>query len=177
VTKAERQKVKAVNFGLIYGMGPATLVEYAKMNYGVDLPFATARDWHRRFFKYYVGIKGWHISIPDHPIETRTLLGRRRLDVKHFTDKCNSPVQGSGADALKIALGDLWRQRHALGGLAPVIAAHDEIVVQCPIAEAQAAKELLSTVMLRAMKRVLTAVEPVVEVDAYHDWGVTPLAA
>ena len=64
--------------------------------------------YRRRFFETYPGLKRWH----DHErrawqrgeTETRTLTGRRRMDVERLTDRLNAPVQGTAADGLKLAL-------------------------------------------------------------------------
>jgi DNA polymerase-1 len=175
VTKAERQMAKPVNFGLIYSMGPAGLSQSAKESYGLDLPLALAKTWRRKFFRYYWGLKRWHDSIPDGAIATRTVLGRRRLAVSVFGEKANTPVQGSGADALKIALGMLWRRRHLIPRARLILASHDELVLECPQDDAPAARALLAAIMRESMARILTAVPPVVECAVFRDWGVTPV--
>ena len=48
-----------------------------------------------------------------------------------FTEQLNSPVQGTGADILKLALGRLWADRHSAPGATPVLVVHDEVVVEC----------------------------------------------
>jgi DNA polymerase-1 len=63
-------------------------------------------------------------------IETRTLAGRRRPGVVRFSEKLNIPVQGTGADGLKLGLALLWERRHECPGAYPVLAVHDEIVVE-----------------------------------------------
>jgi DNA polymerase-1 len=176
VTKHERQRAKAVNFGLIYGMGAARLVQYAHESYGVVLSLAEAAQWRKRFFAHYTGFRCWHRERPKGSVETRTILGRRRLDVAQFTEKCNSPVQGSGSDGLKLALALLWQRRHEIPSAVPVACSHDEVLLECNADDAEAVQAVLSDVMREGMSQVLTAVEPVVEAGAFADWGVTPLA-
>src|SRR5262249_4486524 len=112
VTDDQRQLAKAVNFGLLYGMGARTLQVYARQNYSVDLTPQEAQHYRERFFVAYPGLRQWHreTAAAQHT-ETRTLVGRRRLDVKAFTKRLNSPVQGSGADGLKWAMARLFAHR------------------------------------------------------------------
>src|SRR5262249_26688529 len=56
VTKQHRQLAKALNFGLLYGMGAAGFQRYAKSNYGVDLTEEQARQYRSAFFAAYPGL-------------------------------------------------------------------------------------------------------------------------
>src|SRR5262249_45030351 len=80
VTTGERQAAKAVNFGLIYAMGPESLRAYAQQSYGVTLTLEQARTFHQRFFEAYAGVAQWQQRIREAmPVmESRTLSGRRR---------------------------------------------------------------------------------------------------
>ena len=60
VTKADRQLAKAVNFGLLYGMGSKAFRVYARSNYGVDLTEAEAGQYRAAFFAAYPGLRAWH---------------------------------------------------------------------------------------------------------------------
>jgi DNA polymerase I-like protein with 3'-5' exonuclease and polymerase domains len=95
VTKADRQLAKCLNFGLLYGMGARGLADYARANYGLSLTPAQAAVHRARFFQTYPGLRGWHRSVGDGSVETSTLTGRRRLAVTKFTEKLNTPVQGT----------------------------------------------------------------------------------
>lgn len=105
-----------------------------------------------------------------------TLMGRKRR-TSRFTEKLNTPVQGSGADELKLALGLLYERRHEVPGAFPVLAVHDEVVVEAPAERAEEALAWVRGVMVEAMERVMArAPLPVpVEVEAgvYQDWGFT----
>lgn len=57
VTKADRQAAKALNFGLIYGMGAETLRQHAANGYGVHLTEEEARRFRAAFFSAYPGIR------------------------------------------------------------------------------------------------------------------------
>src|SRR5262249_57663497 len=89
-----------------------------------------------RFFAAYRGLRRWHNGQPRGAVDTRTLAGRIRRNVERFTWKVNTPVQGSGTDGLKLALGRLWRHRHEAPTARLVNVVHDEIVAECPAEDA-----------------------------------------
>jgi len=169
--KSARQLAKAVNFGLLYGMGAATLRGYARHSYGVEMTEIQAADHRRKWFRLYKGISAWHRSQSEGAIETRTLAGRRRKDVSWFTQKLNSPVQGTGADGLKRALALLWERRHECPGAVPVIACHDEIVVECDAAQAPAAEAWLRQAMLDGMAPLIHPVPVEIETQIGPSWA------
>src|SRR5262249_23558983 len=137
VRPEDRQAAKALNFGLLYGMGATTLREHAPQNYGIQLPPPEAERFHQPVFETRGGLRGWTREQPRGTVETRTLAGRRRLGVERFTEKLNSPVQGTGADGLKAALALLWETRDRCPSAAPVLCVHDEIVLECDAADAE----------------------------------------
>jgi DNA polymerase-1 len=171
VTPEDRQAAKALNFGLIYGMGADTLREHAASGYGVHLTPQQAAQFRERFFGTYPGLRRWHRNQRDGAVDTRTLAGRRRIGVGRFTEKLNTPVQGSGADGLKAALALLWETRHACPSAVPVLCVHDEIVLECDEAEAERARDWLVACMEQGMQSVLTQVPVVVEAKVIRDWS------
>jgi DNA polymerase-1 len=171
VSKSQRQLAKAVNFGLLYGMGAKGFQVYARSNYGVEMTVDEATSYRSAFFEAYPGLKRWHRSQPDGEVETRTLTGRRRLGVNRFTEKLNTPVQGTGADGLKLALALLWERRGDCPAAVPVLAVHDEIVVEADRDQAEAAAAWLKTAMLDAMAPLIDPVPVEVEVKVSHTWG------
>jgi hypothetical protein len=174
VTKADRQLAKAVNFGLLYGMGARGFCRYARTNYGVELTEAQAKTYRRAFFAAYPALKRWHSKVGGtghRPIATRTLAGRRCLAVERFTEKLNLGVQGTGADGLKAALALLWERRAECLGAVPVVAVHDEIVIECDAAQAAAAVAWLRQAMLDGMAPLAHPVPVEVEVSVAPTWG------
>jgi DNA polymerase-1 len=172
VTKQHRQLAKALNFGLLYGMGAARFREYARTNYGVELTLDQAKKYRNSFFRLYPGLARWHRRAGgDDSVATRTLVGRRRLAVKRFTEKLNTPVQGTGADGLKMALALLWERRSECPGAFPVLVVHDEIVVECDEAQAEAASAWLRRAMLEGMAPLIDPVPVEVEVKVGRTWG------
>jgi DNA polymerase-1 len=112
-------------------MGAKALAAYAASNFGVALTEAEAATHRDAFFRTYPGLRDWHRSVPNGTLQTRTLAGRRRVGVSAFTEKLNTPTQGTGADGLKRALALLWERRTACPDTFPVLLVHDEIVVEC----------------------------------------------
>jgi DNA polymerase-1 len=171
VSSEDRQAAKALNFGLIYGMGADTLREHAASGYGVHLTPQQAVQFRERFFGTYPGLRRWHRSQREGAVDTRTLAGRRRIGVGRFTEKLNAPVQGSGADGLKAALALLWETRHECPSAVPVLCVHDEVVLECDATEAEHARDWLVACMVQGMQSVLTQVPVVVEAKVICDWS------
>jgi len=180
ISKDDRELAKAVNFGLLYGMGVIGLQSYALKSYGIEMSPKEATLYRRRFFQTYPGIKRWHDDERRAWLrgdaETRTLTGRRRKDVERLTDRLNAPVQGTGADGLKLALALLWDRRDECPGAVPVLVCHDEVVVECDAEKAADAKVWLEKAMIEGMETVLNGTDEVdvpVEAEARiaRGWG------
>src|SRR5262249_20271464 len=148
----------------LYGMGAKGFRVYARSNYGVELSLDEAERYRRAFFDAYPGLRRWHRSMPEGETETRTLAGRRRAGVRRVTEKLNTPVQGTGADGLKEALALLWERRAEVPGAFPVLAVHDEIVIECGIDQADQVAAWLKQAMLDGMAPMVEPVPVEVEV-------------
>ncbi len=98
-------------------------------------------------------------------------MGRRRLGVERFTEKLNTPVQGTGADVVKLALARLGEDRSAVPSASPVLVVHDEIVVEVDADEAVAAADWLRAHMEAAGTEVLPNVPVAVEAVVVGSWG------
>src|SRR5215208_4187485 len=91
ITKQERKLAKAVNFGLLYGMSPGGLRNYARASYGVEMTKEEAEHYWQSFFENYPDLKSWHDREyrqlkKQGNTETRTLSGRRRTDITKLTE-------------------------------------------------------------------------------------------
>lgn len=179
VTKEDRQLAKAVNFGLLYGQSAKGLARYAKTAYGVTITEEEARMMRRKFFDTYGSLRQWHglsrVSAEKGVQEIRTISGRRRLippsatEWERFTALVNTPVQGGCADGLKQALIDLSA---ALPDGAKIISTvHDEIIVECSQAQAEAVRALLPATMRNAMSALFPQVPIEVEANICRHWG------
>jgi DNA polymerase-1 len=173
-TKADRQLAKAVNFGLLFGLGAKGLRGYARSTYGLDLTEAEAAQYRRAFFQAYPGLGRWHRRNGNSTAqECRTLAGRRRLldDKTPYTHRLNSPVQGTEADGAKLAMALLWERRDQCPGALPVLFGHDEIVVEADAGQADAAATWLRQAMLDGMAPLLDPVPVEVDARAARTWG------
>jgi len=174
VTGHHRQLAKALNFGLLYGMGARGFRQYAKSQYGLNLTEQEAGSYRDAFFRAYPALAAWHRRVRSRRTkETRTLAGRRRLldDKTPDTQRLNTPVQGTGADGLKLALSLLWERRDKVPGAFPILAVHDEIVVEASEEQAVDAAEWLKSAMVEAMAPKLDPVPVEVEVRTARTWG------
>ncbi len=155
VTKDQRSAAKAINFGLIYGMGVQRLARE------LGVPRATAREYHDRYNQRLVGVRDWQSKQRERAYvdkSVRTLLGRRRrlhgIDSKNGGERAqaerlatNTPIQGSAADIMKRAMIDADRAlKRQVPSARILLQVHDELVVEVPkrhaadaIAVAQAA--------------------------------------
>jgi DNA polymerase I len=95
------------------------------------------------------------------------LAGRRRLAVAKFTEALNTPVQGTGADGLKLALARLFTARNEAPNTRLIAVVHDEILAECPEADAEVTTEWLARHMTTAMKELVEDMVPMT-VDVTH---------
>ncbi len=186
VVKEERTLAKAVNFGLIYGAEAETLLEYARNNYGVkDMSLADARRYRTAFFERYPELAQWH-RIVERGCNlgdgfSVTPLGRRRKLPKWASSKAiasttakNSPVQGAGADAIKLTLARLFEDRHNCPGNPRLnCCIHDEVVLSVAEEHKEAAVLWVKEHMAAAEREAVGDPKSpiVIDVEAKHSWG------
>ena len=196
VTKDDRQKAKAVNFGLIYGMSAPTLKSYAWFNYGVKMTDQEAENTRSAFFDLYKGIANWHdrqkrkiqTKIPYYVhtykdgyfnysvVAQTTVFGRKRFwpDYLHQTmakptEYFNSADQGTSADITKLSLVRLYKE---LPEEAHIIGAiHDEILVECPEDIAPEIAQVVKRVMCEEGSKILAPVPVDAEETLGDAWG------
>jgi len=175
ITKEERQLAKAMNYGLIYGISPKGLMEYAKFGYGVDLSLEESKDLVKRFFKAFPRFYEWHKSLRETlrekgKVEGETLLGRKYV-AETFQDAANYPIQGTGADFLKLAVDIFSYQAEQWGfGVKIVNLVHDEIVCEVPQEQAEEVAQLLKESMEYAGNLILKKVPVEAEVKVSQVW-------
>jgi DNA polymerase-1 len=179
VTKEQRQAAKPVNFGLIYSLGAEKLVVYSQVSYGVTISVAQAHKFIERYFAGYAGVREWHHAalreFKKRPC-VRTLSGRLRwLDPERAHGEVfNTPVQGTGADALKQSLPVVWTKLRPYGDRARMVhTVHDEIVLEVDD-DAEilaAAKEALEVGMLEGTRGLLRRVPVVADASVGSSWA------
>jgi DNA polymerase-1 len=162
VTKEQRQAAKPVNFGAIYGIGPAALRENAFAEYGVEMTQRQAENALDRFFQTYVGLRQWrrrHYEICK--ARGYVEIGAGRVveaqwedDVGGqllFTRCCNLPIQGICADAMLRAIARthaMLKDARIHGGL--IACVHDELLLEVHKDDAAIARDLLEYAMIDA---------------------------
>ena len=159
VTPLQRKQAKAVNFGILYGMGAHSLSE----DLGVSL--TAAREYIAGYFAAYPQIDAYLKGVVEEAREkgfVTTLLGRRRYipelkmsnkNMQHFGERVamNSPIQGTAADIIKVAMIRVSR-RLAREGLDArlVLQVHDELIVEAHKDVAEQARAILVEEMERS---------------------------
>ncbi len=161
VTPAMRSSAKAVNFGIVYGISDFTLAK------NISVTRAEARDFMERYFARYPGVKRFMedcVQLGYTRGYARTLLGRRRYlpelkspsyNVRAFGERCamNSPIQGTAADIIKLAMIRVFEALRAQKLRARLILqVHDELIVEAPEDEAERVRALLQECMEGVMR-------------------------
>ncbi len=162
VTKEQRSHAKAINFGLLYGMN-----EFGLMR-ATELTLAEATKFRDEYFAEFPGIRQY-IETTRAKAEKQgfveTLLGRKRyfpqlkgaatpqVRSRALREAINSPVQGTAADIMKIAMIHLPAELKKAGLKAKMLLqVHDELLLECPETELDQAIEVTSRVMANAYK-------------------------
>ncbi|HEJ82952.1 MAG TPA: DNA polymerase I, partial [Desulfobacteraceae bacterium] len=144
VTPEMRRVAKAINFGIIYGMGPRKLSE----ELGIDQK--TAKDYIAAYYDRYQGVKRYREEMIRTACEkgyVTTLFNRRRYlpDVEHANSRIrseaermavNTPIQGTAADLLKQAMIRIHERLDKEGfHTRMLLQVHDELVFEAPLYE------------------------------------------
>jgi DNA polymerase-1 len=175
VTADERRAAKTINFGVIYGMGDSALGKQ------LGIPREQAARFIAAYFARYAGVARFMeqtVEAARQGEAVRTLLGRRRfLPNLHSANRGlrfeaeriarNTPIQGTAADILKLAMVRLGDD-DAVPGAKMVLTVHDELVFEVPAEHAARAGALIRERMEGAMK---LAVPLVVDVGTGHTWA------
>jgi DNA polymerase-1 len=154
-----RSRAKAVNFGIVYGISPFSLSQ------DIGVSVAEAKAYMESYFAKYSGVRAYMKDIVQKAKRDGyvvTLFGRRRIlpelkssnhSIRSFGERAalNTPIQGTAADIIKIAMVRVFRRLKAEGCAARLILqVHDELIVEAPGSEAEKVKALLVEEMERA---------------------------
>lgn len=161
VTPNDRRNAKAVNFGVVYGISDFGLSN----NLGISRK--EAKNYIDTYFERFPGIKDYMETIVREARDkgyVETLYKRRRelpdinsrnFNVRNFAERTaiNSPIQGSAADILKVAMINLDRALTEAGlSTRMLLQVHDEIVLEVPIAELETVKAMVKETMESAIQ-------------------------
>lgn len=161
VTKEQRTHAKAVNFGIVYGISDFGLGEQ------IGVSRKKAKEYIDQYLEKYSGIKQFMLDIVEEAKEkgyVETLFKRRRyipeLKSKNFNIRqfgaraaMNTPIQGTAADIMKIAMIDVFnklKERKLKSKL--ILQIHDELLIETKEEEKEEVKNILKTSMENAIK-------------------------
>ncbi|MBP3463511.1 MAG: DNA polymerase I [Clostridia bacterium] len=176
VTKDLRSKAKAVNFGIVYGISDFGLAGQ------IHSSRKQAKQYIEQYLEKYSGIKRFMSDVVEEAKEKgyiETMYKRRRYIpelksknymVRKFGDRVamNTPIQGTAADIMKIAMINVFRVLKNKGlNSKIVLQVHDELLIETDISEKEQVKEILVSCMENATK---LSVPLKVEVEEGYNW-------
>jgi DNA polymerase I len=175
VTPDERRAAKTINFGVIYGMGDNALAKQ------LGIAREQATRFIEAYFARYAGVARFMavtVEAARQGEAVRTVLGRRRflpnlnsanrgLRLEAERIARNTPIQGTAADILKLAMIDIGESPPTPGSRM-ILTVHDELVFEVPEAEAEQASRIIRARMQDAMKLVVPLV---VDVGHGKSWA------
>ena len=156
ITPALRSSAKAVNFGIVYGIGAFSLSR------DINVSVKEADQFIKNYLATFPGVKNYMDETIAHGTEkgyVTTLFGRRRalpeLASKNHNLRAlgermamNTPIQGTAADVIKLAMVKVWRRLRAERLAAKLILqVHDELIVEAPETEAETVARILKEEM------------------------------
>ena len=176
ITPRLRSSAKAVNFGIVYGIGAYSL----SRDIGVTVKEAEA--FIQSYLDSFPGVRQYMddtIAFGKEHGYVATLFGRRRalpeLTSSNFNVRAlgermamNTPIQGTAADVIKLAMVRVWQRLRDEGLTARLILqVHDELIVEAPLEEADKAAQILGEEMEHAVN---FAVPLTADVTRGHTW-------
>lgn len=161
VTKSDRSKAKAVNFGFLYGMMAKKFADYAFDAYGVNITKEEAERYRHLFFTKYYRLLQWHeetaylceslggiynkfgrfISLPD------VYSSDKWEKLSAIRKAINAPVQGTASDLLLLAAVEIDKTLRPTLDLQIVGTVHDSILMECPEQYANEATTQIKNIM------------------------------
>jgi len=160
VTPQMRSRAKAVNFGIVYGIGAFSLAK------DIGVTRREADDYIHDYLRNYQGVADYMDRVVEEAKKAgyvETIFGRRRylpelassnFNMRAFGERVarNMPIQGAAADIIKIAMirvRDRLRREKLAAKL--ILQVHDELIVECPEAETEKVKLILAEEMANAV--------------------------
>ena len=156
VTDLQRRNAKAVNFGIVYGISSFGLSQ------DLSITRKEAADYIEQYFQTYPDVKKFldrQVQEAKEKGYTTTLFGRRRpvpeLNSSNFMQRSfgervamNSPIQGTAADIIKIAMIRVWEALRKEGlSSRLILQIHDELLIETKESEAERVRQILETQM------------------------------
>ncbi len=178
VTKEQRSNAKAVNFGIVYGISDFGLAEQ------LGISRKKAKQYIDEYLTEYAGIKEFMENIIEKAKEkgyVETLFHRRRYVpelksknymVRQFGNRVamNTPIQGTAADIMKIAMINVNKELKKRGLESKIILqVHDEMMIEAPENEKEEVKDIMKKEMESAIKLKIPLVAEISEAKNWYD--------
>lgn len=178
VTPEMRSHAKAVNFGIVYGIGAFSLSK------DIGVSVKEAGEYIKEYLKNYSGVDDYMKRVAEEARENgfvETIFGRRRylpelrstnFNMRAFGERVarNMPIQGAAADIIKVAMIRVSSrlEREKLQAKL-ILQVHDELIVECPAEEAEQVKRLLTEEMEGAVDLSVPMVADAHEGKTWYD--------
>ena len=177
VTKQQRMAAKSINFGIVYGISSFGLSKQ------LDIPVKQAKEYINSYFAKYIGIKNWSDRIIEETKQkgyVKTITGRIRYipeinstnkQIVSFGERMalNTPVQGTSADIIKIAMINVSKKLKEQSLKAKILLqVHDDLLLEVPKEEENIVINMLKYEMEHAVK---LDVPLLVEVKVGTNWA------
>lgn len=171
-----RSAAKTVNFSIIYGISDFGLSQ------DLGVSFQEAHHYIEHYYAEYPKIRSYLDSLKKQAYErgyVETMFGRRRVvrelsspnrNIRSFGERAamNTPVQGTAADIIKIAMNRVSTElRRANLDASLILQVHDELIIECREEQAEAASDVLKQAMEGAAKLIVPLIA---EVNAGRSW-------
>ena len=159
--KERRSIAKNCNFGCFYGLFPRGLQKTLKFKAGLDTSLKECEQIIANLKSGYAGLSIWQEAVKRQAAARRyseTWLGRRRYlpgitsedwGKKSFAERCamNTPIQGTAADIIKLAMGRIIAELPEYPWILPVLTVHDSLVFYLPEDKVEEAGYLIKGLM------------------------------
>jgi DNA polymerase-1 len=172
VSAGQRAQAKTVNFATLYGQGPFSLARQ------LGITREEAKQFIATYFERFIGVRNFldaQIEMARESGYVETLMGRRRYvpelasrnwSVRQFGERVaqNTPIQGTAADLMKKAMIDVQEALdRARSGARLLLQVHDELLLEVPMDEVDAVRDLVVARMEGALE---------LNVPLVAEWGV-----
>lgn len=178
VTPLMRRHAKAVNFGIVYGIS-----EYS-LSQDIGVSRREAREYIDNYLTKYAGVRDYMKDIVETARKqgyVETIFGRRRripeinnsnFNIRSGAERIalNTPVQGTAADIIKLAMVrvfDALKQQALQARL--ILQVHDELIVECPAFEAQSVMDIITEAMENAVELAVPLIAEAKMGESWYD--------
>ena len=178
LTSEERSSAKAVNFGIVYGISEFGLGEQ------LGIGRKEAKKYIDQYLEEYSGIKKYMEDVVEQTKKNgyvKTMFNRRRninelssnnYMVREFGKRAamNTPIQGTAADIMKIAMINVYNELKAQGLQSKIVLqVHDEMMIEAPVEEKEKVKKILKDKMEKAAALKVPLIAQISEAENWYE--------